>query len=366
MRIINLAFSALIISSLSFAQSAKPIDVHGFKKEFELEKLLTPIDIQGQIWQVHAMASDGEYIFVVNDKEIPPIKSYRLKDGKFMGGFGSVGGGPGEFISINRSGFGVRKDKLIVQGRKYVRIYKLNPQGDELDFQLEQEFRIPAEVGILNRAFLLNNDVLAGAVGFSPKQFVAFRLGEGEMGGSKDIGALGDYPNLHPNIPSGTYDQVYQGDSDYSQDGKFLTKIYSSFPLIRVFSLGDGTYNDIELKPKNEQVSKLIPNKDGMNIVNSMDMFRYQGNVEMSNDLVVSDYQEKLYKKVAMTAMGNLKSIPQTDRFLLLFSIEGELLAKFTPPDWFNRFILTPDNKMILFHPEIEDKLFVVNLAQFK
>ena len=333
---------------------------------YELEKLLTPIDIQGQIFQAHAMASDGKYFFVTNDKEVPPIKSYRLSDGKFMGGFGSIGGGPGEFTMLNRSGFGVRKDKLIVQGRKYVRIYKLNPQGDELDIQLEQEFRIPGEVGILNRAFLLNDDVLAGAVGFSPKQFITFRLGGGEMGDSKDIGALGDYPNLHPNIPSKTYYQVYQGGSDYSQDGKLLTRIYSSFPLIRVYSLSGGTYNDIELKPKNEQVAKLIPHKDGMNIVNSMDMFRYQGNVEMSNDLLVIDYQEKLYKKVAMTEMGNLKSIPQTDRFLLLFSLEGELLAKFTPPDWFQKFILTPDNKMITFHPEIENQLFVADLEQFR
>lgn len=369
MRTIYLTFIAFLLAFSSLAQSGKSsdrIDIHGFDKAFELEKLLTPIDIQGEIWQAHAMSSNGEYVFIVSAKEVPVIKSYRLRDGKYMGGLGSIGGGPGEFISINRSGFGVRKDQLVVQGRKYVRIYNLIAEEDNLGFELDKEFKIPGELGILNRAFLLNDNTLAAKVIFSPKEFITFKLNESEVGESKDVGNFGDYPNLYPDIPSKAYHHLYQGGTGYSQDGKFLAKIYSSVPLIRVFDLGDGAYTDIELKPKNEQISKLVPDQRGRSIANGIEMFNYQGNVEMSNDLVVSDYQENIFKKVAMTDQGNIQLVPQTDRFLLVFSIEGELLAKLLPPDWFRKFVLTPDSKMIVFHPEIENQLFVVDLNQFR
>lgn len=367
MRHIYLTLFVLLISSLSFAQSGKPIDVHGFNKEFELEKLLSPIDIQGEIWQAHTMASDGEYVFVVNDKEVPPIKSYRLADGKYMGGFGSIGGGPGEFVAINRSGFGVRKGQIVVQGRKYIRIFDLAEKGDKLDFQLANEIKIPGELGILNSGFLLNDNVLAAAVMFSPKEFVTFRVKGSEMGESKDVGGFGDYPNLYPEIPVTAYYHLYRGISDYSHDGKLLVKAYSNFPKIRVFGLRDGSFTDIELAPENEQISKLIPDERGKSIANGIDMFRYQGQVKLSKDFIVSDYQEKILKKVNRSAGGgNLESVPQTDRFLLVFNRAGELLVKLSPPDWFGQFVLTPDNKMILFHPEIENQLFVVDLSQFK
>ncbi len=359
-------FVLAIFSFSCLAQKVEAIDIHGFDKVYELEKLLSPINIQGEIWQAHAMASDVEYLFVINDKEVPPIKSYRLADGKYMGGLGSIGGGPGEFTFINRSGFGVRKDKLIVQGRKYIRIYNINKKNEKLDFQVEREIKIPAELGILNKGFLLNDYELAGAAKFSPKEFVTFRIKGSEMGESKNVGVFGDYPNLHPDIPSTAYYHLYQGDSQSSHDGNILVKAYSNFPKIRVFDLSDGSFNDIELKPKNEQITKLVPDQRGKSIANGLDMFKYLSQVGVSQDLILADYQERAYERVASTSQGNVQLVPQTDRFLLVFNDEGELLAKLSPPDWFQKFTLTPDNRMVLFHPEIEDKLFMIDLNQFR
>lgn len=349
----------------SIAQSNK-IDVHGFKKEYELEKLLNPIDIQGQIWQAHAMASDGEHVFVVNDKEVPPIKSYRLSDGKFMGGFGSIGGGPGEFVAFNRSGFGIRKEQLVVQGRKYIRIFDIKEKSEELDFQLYKEVKIPGEFGILNHGFMLNDNEVAGGIMFSPKDFVTIKLSGLNKEVSQETGHFGDYPNIHPEIPTTALHHLYYGNTAYAHDGNFLVKAYSRFPMLRVFDLRDGSYQDLELEPKNKQVTKVVPDKRDMSIGNSLDMFSYQGQVKISDDFIVSDYQETIYKKVAMTERGNLESVPQTDKYLLVIKRTGELLAKLSPPEWFQRFILTPENKMILFHPEIENKLFVVDLEQFR
>lgn len=369
MRTSYITLITLLSAFSSLAQSDKPaerIDIHGFGKELELQKFLEPTDIQGEIWQAQAMSTDGEHIFIVSDKEASPIKAYRLSDGKYMGGVGSIGGGPGEFLSINRSGFGVRKNQLLIQGRRYIRIYNLTADEDKLDFELDKEFKIPGELGILNRAFLLNDNELAAKVMSSPKEFITFRLNEGEAGETTMQRDFGDYPSLYPEIPDKAYHHLYQGGTGYSWDGKYLSKIYSSFPRIRVFDLKDGAYTDIDLKPENEQISKIVPHQRGTSIANGIEMLNYQRNVEMSSDLVVSDYQESTLKKVAMTNRGNIELIPLSDRFLLVFTREGELLVKLLPPDWFRSFVLTPDNKMIVFHPEIEDQLFMVDLNQFR
>ena len=369
MRHIYLTLLSFLLVFSSFAQSGKSsdrIDIHGFNKVFELEKLFNTIDIQGEIWQVHAMSSDGTYVFIVNDQEVPPIKSYRLSDGKFMGGLGSIGEGPGEFTIINRSGFSVRKDRLVVQGIKYMRTFKIVEKGDKLDFQLDKEIKVPGELGILNNGFMLNDYELAGSADFTAKEFVTMRLKGSEMSQSKDVGNFGDFPNYFPEIPNTAYHHLYMGNSNNSHDGKFLVKAYSRFPLIRIFDLRDGSFRDIELEPKNEQITKIVPDQRGMSIANGLEMFHYQERVKISEDFIVSYYQEESFKKVVSTGRGNLEAVPQTDPFLLVFNRAGELLAKLSPPDWYERFILTPDNKMIVFRPEIENKLFTVDLNQFK
>lgn len=368
MRTIYFFLTITLFSISSLAQSGKSpdkIDVHGFAKVFELENLLKPISIQGEIWQAHAMASDDEYVFVVNDKEVPPIKSYRLKDGKFMGGFGSIGGGPGEFFALNRSGFGVRKEQLVVQGRKYIRIFNLVEKEDKLVFDQVNEIKVPAEIGLLNQGFLLNDNELAARVNFSPKEFITLKLKPNDKEREQVSGDFGDYPNYYPDIPITAYYHLYMGSTDNSHDGKFLVKAYSKVPLLRIFDLSNGSFKDIELEPENEQISKLIPDQRGKSIANGIDMFSYQKQVKISKNFIVSDYQESITQMVKATSQGNARSVPQTDRFLLVFSRAGELMAKLTPPEWFQKFTLTPDSRMVLFHPEIENKVFMIDLNQF-
>ncbi|WP_176723367.1 BF3164 family lipoprotein [Roseivirga misakiensis] len=364
---LTLTVFCISLSTSLFAQKNNDaIDIHEFEKVYELEKLLKPIDINGQIFQVHAWATDGEHIFVLNDKEVPPVKSYRLSDGQFTGGFTSKGGGPGEFQMFNRSGFGIRKGQLIVQGRKYVRLFDIQKSNDKVSLEVSKEFRVPSEAGIINSGFMLDENTLAASIMFSPKDFVTFNIREGNNNSNEEMGDFGDYPDLYPDFPTTAKHHLYTGLSDYSEDGHFLIKAYGNFPLLRLFDLENNTFSDIEFRGKNEQISKVIPDKNDRSVGNGLDLYRYQGRVKIGGDYIVTQYEENLYKKVAMTSRGNLEAIPQADPLLLVFNLDGKLLAKLSLPDWFQKFTLTPDDRMIVFHPEIENKLFVADLKQFK
>lgn len=366
MRISTLTFSLLFILNFCFAQNT-PIDVFEFKKVYQLEELTKTIDLPTDILLVQGVTSDEKYLYILNTKELPIVKAYRLSDGKYMGGFGNEGKGPGEYDTFMRSGFNARKNQIITQDRKYVRIYDVMESADKLEFKRVKEIRMPTDLDIVNQGILLKDDLYAGSIMFTPKDFVTFPLSELDSEVSNEaIGDFGDYPQEYPDIPATAYHHLYQGGSSYAYDGDALVRYYTMVPMLRLFSLPDGSYRDIHLKPKNDQIKNLKPDSRGKSIENGIEMLLYFARVSLGRDYIVAEYQESKFRKVATTSMGNLERVPLTDRFLLVFNREGELLAKLSTPEWLERFHVTPNNQLIFFHPEISDQLFTVDLNQFK
>ncbi|NVK82946.1 MAG: hypothetical protein HWE21_01420 [Cytophagia bacterium] len=363
---LSLTITFLLIYNLSIAQKS-PIDVHGFNKTLQLEELLTPIDLQSEIFLIKRATSDDKHLFVFNDKESPVIKAYRLSDGKYVGGFGSMGQGPGEFDGFNRGAFNARKGQLVTQDRKYVRVYDVLDSNGQLEFEKIKEVRMPTELGIVNRGMLVNDDLYGGSIMLTEKDFVTFPLSEMSIEAhNQSVGSFGDYPQDYPEIPSTAYYHLYQGQTSYAYDGEALVRSYSRVPLMRLFSLPDGGYKDIRLKPKNRQIKNLEPDPRGRSIQNGIQMLSYFSGVKLGMSYIVAEYQESKFEKVEMSAMGNSQRVPLTDKFLLVFSREGDLLAKLSPPEWLEQYHVTPDNRLIVFHPEISDQLFMVDLNQFK
>ena len=366
MRIQALTFSLVLIINICHAQKG-PIDVHAFDKVFQLEELLEPVDLQSEIFLVQRATSDDEYLYVFNDKESPVIKAYRLEDGEYLGGFGTVGKGPGEFDRFNRGSFNARKGQLVTQDRKYVRIYNIVKSSDQLKFEKVLEVRMPEELGIVNQGILVNDGLYAGSIMFTSKDFVSFPISNlSKEIRNETIGDFGDYPQEYPDIPTTAYHHLYQGGSTYAYDGDALVRYYSMVPMLRFFSLPDGEYYDIHVEPKNAQIKNLKPDPRGKSIENGIQMVGYFSNTKIGRNVIISEYQERKYRRVAMTERGNLERVPLTEKFLLVFSRKGELLAKLSPPDWLEKFHVTPDNRLIVFHPEISDQLFTVDLNQFR
>jgi len=348
MRFVTLTFSLLLIVGISKAQKA-PIDVHGFNKTFQLEELLTPINLQSDIFMVQGVTSDEKHLYVYNSKETPIVKAYRLNDGKYMGGFGTLGQGPREFHPfLFSSSFNARKGQIVTQDRKYVRIFNVKESADELTFEMVKEVRIPTELDIVNQGILLKDDLYAGSIMFTEKDFVTFPLTDmSQEVRNNSIGNFGDYPQEYPEIPFKAYHHLYQGNSSYAYEGDALVRYYSNIPLLRLFNLPDGTYRDIRLKPKHAQIKKLIPDSREMSIQNGIDMVGYFSNAKLGEAFIVADYLERKYKKVEMTERGNMERVPLSDRFLLVFNKEGDLLAKRAPPDWVGWYHVTSGDQLI-------------------
>ncbi|NVK82945.1 MAG: hypothetical protein HWE21_01415 [Cytophagia bacterium] len=367
MRQTILAILLFLPFCISQAQQA-PIDVHGFNKTLQLEELLTPIDLQSDILMVQGVTSDDKYLYVYNRKETPIVKAYRLTDGMYMGGFGSIGKGPGEYDPfLFSSSFNARNGQIITQDMKYVRILNVKESADRLSFEMVKEVRMPPEWDIVNQGILLKDDLYAGSIMFTEKDFVTFPLSDMSLEERNSrVGSFGDFPQEYPDVPFNVYHELYQGMSSFAYNGNALVRYYSRLPMLRLFRLPSGDYLDIPFKPKNAQIKNVKLNKSGRGIENGLDMINYFSNVQMGREFIVASYQEGKYRRVAMTGMGNLERVPLTDKYVLVLSTEGELLAKLTPPEWMGWFHVTPKDQLIVFHPEISDQLFMVDLNQFK
>ena len=358
---IFLTLLIFIVYQPGFSQNrkAEAIDVHGFKKVIPLVEVLRARPLESEIFLINGITSDSKYMYIHSRKEQPIVKAYRIKDGKYMGGFGTIGQGPGEYQRFNASSFNARNGQLITQDSKYVRIFSIVESGDQLEFKKVLEQRLPREIGTVNQGFLVDDGNYAGSIMFTEKDFILFSLTDNL---EAEISGFGDYPNLYPDIPSTAYHHLYQGSSSYGYEGMVLARFYNRVPLIRVFNLPKGDYLDIPIKPKHQQIDKIVPDPRGRSISNGMQMIAYLSRTKLSKDFIVATYEERTFKKVAMTEKGNMESIPLTDKVLLVINRNGKLLAKLSPPDWMETFHITPENLFITFHPEEADKFYTLDL----
>lgn len=282
---------------ISRAQETKTISLKGFAEEIHLESLFDTLQLQDEILLVHAVVADTKAIYVLNDKGKPVIRAYGLEKGNYLGGVGSIGGGPGEFLMINRGSFGLRKGQLLVHGRKYIRLYNLSVLENRIDFSLAREGRIPGDALTINNGFMLDENHFAGSIDFTSHEFASFSFGdkpltkEDLLNTSKHT--FGNYPNLHPEIPVTAYHHLYNSNGSASPDGKYFAVVYQNFPLIGLYDLNSKTKSYLQIEGvRKEQKTKIQADDRGMSIRDSFDLFKYGGALKMSNDLMLVDFQE--------------------------------------------------------------------------
>ena len=328
-----------------------------FSTELSLEDYLDTVSLNSDILQIHALAVSNEYFFILDDKGTPVIKAYSLDDGQFLGGMGVLGSGPGEFQMINRSGFGYRKGQLIVQGLRYMRSYDLIENDGRLSFVNDLESRIPGEMTTANSGFMVSDSRFAGVMNFSEVPYTVFAMGK------DTVESFGEYPDLYPDIPIGAYHHLYHAHNSASPNGVFLSEAYLNFPLLAIYNLESGKKKYFEVATDKPQKQDIQADERGRSIRNSFDLYKYTRHIEMSNDLILVDYQE--YELTPKTSSEWVRQ-QLTGRYFLLINVEGEALAKFQVPEWIEKYGITPNNRLIVFHPEISDQLFTVDLNQFK
>lgn len=327
-----------------------------FKTAINVMDHLSTLPISASLLESFGLVSNDQYLFSLNYKSSPIVKVFNHRTGEFLGAFGTIGGGPGEFERVNLSGFSRRQDQIVVSGQKNIRSYDIAVDENGIAATIKLKATIPGEYFPFNYAFFLNDSTVAGKRMLAERYFSVFNVNTGEMSG------YGDYPNLEPQIPKASYHHLYQSQTRMHPDGSKIAGVFSNFPLLRIIDTKANKSKEVFVLPENEQ-REVVAAPDGRSI-QSFDLYKYFKRIQVNENLIAAYYCES---EIVPGPEGGNRWISSylTDHCLLIFDWEGAPVLKFIIEDWMTRFTVTPDNRVIFFHPEEKDELYLVDLNRW-
>lgn len=328
----------------------------GFERIVNVVDQLDTLAISHSLLESFGLVTNDKYLFSITHKSNPVVSVFDNKTGEYYGGFGTIGGGPGEFGRVSLSGFSRRDNNVVASSLKKVRIYDVSLNNGNLEASVIQEASIPGELFPFNFPFFLNDSTVTGKKGSSPKYFTSFNTSSGV------ISDYWEYPNWAPEIPETAYHHLYQSHTQMHPNGSKIVGVFSNFPSLRIMDVGSGKSEDFRVTPKNEQ--KEIEAAPNGRSIDSFALYKYFDNLKVNENFILAQYVESEIVKGKEGEAQWVRSV-LTEPSIFVFDWKGQPILKLKTEEWMNRYTITPDNRVIFFHPEEKDELYVLDLNQW-
>lgn len=355
MKVINhsiFAFALCLIVSCSTSEELDSGDkTVSFDRSVNVVDLLDTLRLDKGLLESFGLVSNDKYVFSVNRKSSPIVKIYDHRTGEYKDGFGTIGGGPGEFERVLPNGFAIRNNDIIVSGLKNIRSFEILENKGEVVTRMTSESKIPNEYVPYNFPFFLNDSIVAGYHDGSMGLFSTVNIK------TQELSNFGEYPEIVPDIPQTAYHHLYQGIARISPGGSKIAATYSNFPLLRITNVADGKQKYVYVNSKYQQ-KQVVVAPEGRSI-NTFDLYKYFENVQVNDRFILSNYREY---EIVRNESGQWVSNGLTDPAILVFTYDGDAVIKLMVEDWMRHYTITPDNRIIFFHPEEKDELYVIDL----
>ena len=325
----------------------------GFERIVNVADQFDTLAINHSLLESFGLVANEKYLFSITHKSNPVVKVFDNKTGEYHGGFGTIGGGPGEFERVSLSGFSRIGANVVASSLKKIRIYDVSLNNGNLVTSVIQEASIPGELFPFNFPFFLNDSTVAGKKDSSPKYFTSFSTSSGV------ISDYWEYPNWTPEIPETAYHHLYQSHTQMHPNGNKIVGAFSNFPILRIMEVGSGKSEDFRITPENEQ--KEIKVAANGRSIDSFALYKYFENLKVNENFILGQYVESEIVKGKAGDNQWVRSV-LTEPCILIFNWEGQPILKLKTDEWMTRYTITPDNRVIFFHPEEKDELYVIDL----
>ncbi|OEK06336.1 TolB-like 6-bladed beta-propeller domain-containing protein [Roseivirga misakiensis] len=354
-KIIEYLLLLLIISVCACKKESKVIQptTSPFDTTIEVLGLLDTLLLTENILSTAGFVSTSDILFSTSNNSTPIIKAFDYS-GKYLGGFGKKGEGPGEFNRVNGANFNRIGNDIVASSSEFVRRYGVTMGPNGLQVEVKVEKKIPGFYRPINDIFMINDSTFGGVVGFTHNEYSTFTI-------NGDTSSFGDFLDLEPEVPRTAYSDLYQSRTASKPDKGKVVSAYTRFPFLKIENLITGTSKVVEVLPENQQKPiEIGPYKMGLR---GLGYYSYFQSLEANDDFIISIYQEKSFEKVdPPTNTGNLRSVPLTERKSYIFDWDGNPILALKIEEWMQVYTITPDNRIIFFHPEQKDELYVLDL----
>lgn len=354
----NLPILGLFIFVISCNSSSEPIRANNFDISIKATSVLDTIRIPPVLFKERYLTSTDKYLISLGSDRDTLFRVFDNTSGKYLGGFGKEGGGPGEFKTvIGSSLYGTTGNSLYVGDLKTSRIIRIsdNPSAQRLtrqDISVDGIHKIPGEFVPFNQSFFVNDSIIAGVKNFyNEKQLAYFNIFNGK------IGYFFDYPNLYPEIPETALYHFYNDRFRISKDRSRIASISAKLPLLRIYNIEKQSTEEIYIKTQNDQVPNVIVATNNLE-VSLPGLYIYYHDIMVSKDHIYARFQEGQFSEGSKYRLIS-------ENQLHVFDFNGKPVVKIILEDWMYRYAVTPDDKFIYFwHPEVENQLFRFPLSE--
>lgn len=348
-------FAALCLfwSSQACNYTDRSIESQHFENGIRVKPALDTIHIPPVLWKERQLITTEKYLISLGTDKDTLFRVFDNTSGKYMGGFGKKGDGPGEFKLVNASSsYGLKANSIYIGDLKQSRVIKIEskPQNQRLtstDIETTASHKTPAELIPFNSSFLLNDSTIAGRKSFSSeKQIAYFNVNDGI------VNYLLEFPALHPEIPQSALSHFYYRHFAISRDQSKIISVYSYLPLLSIYDIKKNTVKETLIRADNQPPSQVQvkPNKKEVVLAGA---FFYYKKVKVTNRHIYALFEEG--------QLGNSSSDFRlmSENQLHIFTPDGKPVVKLFLEDWMQKYAITPDDKYLYFwHPEVENRLF--------
>lgn len=355
MKLVNFFFLIMLTSCGQHKSSVEG----GFLMEMTNIKL-DSIKIPPVLFKERKIVSNDDFLVSINIDSDTIFRVFAFPDFKYLGAFGSKGKGPDDYDFPNISTLNFDRNGLVTADRRELRILEVTNFKSLINDSLIFKTRIkkPGRLLRTNYDFLLSENSFCGVeILDAQKQLICYN------NVTNEITHMFDFPTYSDEeFPETALANLYTRRTGISYDKSKIALLYGRFPMLNIYNVNSGEVitSVLDKAPSQKEV------RVGANqrTVNGAELISYYSSIQTTDKYIYGLYQARerfVLEKV--TGSGNVGTRNLTDLELHIYDWEGQAIMKIKLEPWMTVFTPAMNDELLIFvHPEVEDKLYLINI----
>lgn len=297
------------------------------------------------------MVITGKHLILIEPRADKLFSVFELPDCKYIGGFGVLGRGPDEFMSIN--------PYTATAISKGIKIFDPNLGLMEIDitnFPSEKTFsssivvKFPAILQSIASPFQINDSTICGipypqmelrngqpVTKISSKSYIRFNTN------SNEIDYFGSYPILYPKKHSDTFWIIFMNVTAVKPDKEKFASVGYNIKFLRIYNNDGSLSKELIMKAPDDLLSEEPINRKAI---------IYYDAIKATNEYIYAISEETQFDNL-------LENLPKLE----VWDWDGNPVIQFKLDRTVSAFEVTEDDKMIYFiDRQTQDRIFTYDL----
>jgi hypothetical protein len=336
-----------VANSIIVLNSCNNVDQSVKKFKTEVECTLDSIRVTPILLDEKKLILANDLLISMRYDPDTVFRVFKLPNMNYLGGFGTIGKGPNEFMTPIVSSTNMFNAHLSVADMRSLKLIDLISGEQQINsVEYIKSISFPGILSPLNYAYIINDSIIYGLLlSKSEKELIKYNII------NKKITNIIDFPDIYPKLPEDFYPTLYLKQIDFAPDRSKFVFTYIQIPILRIYSINGDLIKQITYTDAPEQTRYSV--SDGR-LVNNSRYFYYQ-NVQVTNDYIFALYELRQFEEKKLKVLSKKE--------MHVFDWNGNPILKINLKEWISTYVISPDSRKIFFiNPMKENYIYFSSL----